>query len=53
MTARRTSTSSEVSSFPRSSSAVVAGGAVDELAQDVEMPGVASCLLDHVDEDPP
>lgn len=36
-----------------SSSAVVACGAVDELAQDVEMPGVASGLLDHVDEDPP
>jgi hypothetical protein len=32
---------------------VVAGCAVDQLPDDVDVPGVAGCLLDHVDEHPP
>jgi membrane protein len=36
----------------RSAGPVVAGHAVDELAEDVDVPGVAGRLLDHVDQDP-
>ena len=37
---------------PGSVGPVVAGHPVDQLAQDVDVPGVAGRLLDHVDQDP-